>query len=258
MRLLNLLLIFSMLTLLISCEEKAEPEKNGEAKLLGISLVSGNAVLDTANKAVILKVPETVDITKIVPHFNISSNATIYPPSDVAVDFSDPVVFTITSEDKTRTFIFTVSAFNPIGRFTVYDCSTWTPTQTRTLQAGAVIKIYSSEADFNISKTFDVLTTDPNGRADFYGQKGTGYLVTVSKDNKTNTHNGYILDGRYNNQTEVDNAFEDNAVIGGFRLKDINQDGEVWPDDKYNYDFLWFSEYFQGVKSIDLYIAGAK
>jgi hypothetical protein len=254
MRLLKLLCILGILTLAVSCEKK-EPVKNDEAKLLGITLPSGNGVLDTANNKITLKVPETVDLTKIVPHFNISPNATIYPPSDVATDYTNPVVYTITSEDKTGQYVFTVSAFKPVARFTVYDCSNWTPTENSVLQAGAVIKIYSDQGDVNTTKTYDVLTTDQSGKADFYGVKGTIYFITVNKDNKSNIVNGYILDGRYNSQAEVDNAFDTNATIGGFRYKDINGDGRVWPDDKYNYDWLAVPEYITGVRSIDLYIA---
>lgn len=237
---------------------KKEPKKNSEAKLLGITLVSGNGVIDTTNKKIILKVPETVDLTKIVPHFEISTNSTIYPPSDVATNYSDPVVYTITSEDKTAKYIFTVCAFNPVARFTVFDCSNWTPTENRIPQAGAIIKIYLSEEDVNTSKTYDVLTTDQNAKADLYGLKGTLYIITVNKNNKSNIHNGYVLDGRYNSQAEVDNAFDPNATIGGFKYKDVNGDGRIWPDDKYNYDYIWVSEYFSSLKSIDLYIAGAK
>ena len=72
MRLFKLLFILGILTVLISCEKK-EPEKNSEAKLLGITLISGNGVIDIENKKVILKVPDSVDITKIVPHFDIST-----------------------------------------------------------------------------------------------------------------------------------------------------------------------------------------
>jgi hypothetical protein len=233
--------------------------KQSEAKLLGITLVSGSGVIDTANKKIILKVPETVDLTKIVPHFELSTNATIYPPSDVATNYSEPVVYTITSEDKSKQYVFTVSALMPIAKFTVYDCSGWTVATPRVAQAGAFIKIFTKEEDVNTSKTFDVLTTDQDGNADFYGVKGTSYLVIVGKDNKSNIINGYVLDGRYDNQAEIDSSpIDANAVIGGFKFKDINGDGRVWPDDKYNYDFIWVSEYFSGVKPIDLYVAGTK
>jgi len=258
MRLLNLFLTLGVLAVFISCEKK-EPALNSEAKLLGITLASGNGVMDTANKKVFIKVPESVDLTKIVPHFTISTNATIYPPSDVATDFTNQVVYTITSEDKAKQYIFTVSAAKPIARFTVYDCTTWSPTVTRIAQANAVIKIYSKEVDVNTSKTFDVLTTDQNGQVDFYGSKETGYVLTVQKDNKSNIINGYVLDGRYDTQDEVNSyPIYADAVIGGLKFKDINGDGRVWPDDKYNYDFLWISNYFTGIMQIDLYVAAAK
>jgi hypothetical protein len=256
MRLLNLFFILGVLTVFISCEKK-EPTLNSEAKLLGITLVSGNGVMDTANKKVIIKVPESVDLTKIVPHFTISTNATIYPPSDVATDYTNQVVYTITSEDKAKQYILTVSASKSIAKFTVYDCTNWSPTVTRIAQANAVIKIYSKEEDVNTSKTYDVLTTDQNGQADFYGSKKTAYFLTIQKDNKSNILNGYVLDGRYNTQAEVDNSGDPNAILGGFKFKDINGDGRVWPDDKYNYDFLWIYNYNSGIKLIDLYIASA-
>ena len=257
MRLLNLFFILAMLAVSISCEKK-EPIKNSEAKLLGITLVSGNGVMDTANKKIILKVPDIVDLTKIVPHFSISTNATIYPPADVATDYTNPVVYTIISEDKTKNYIFTVSASKPIAKFTVYDCTNWSPTVNRIPQADAVIKIYLKAEDVNTSKTYDVLTTDQNGQADFYGSKETIYLMTVHKDNKSNILNGYVLNGRYNSQAEVDSSGDPNATVGGFKYKDVNQDGRVWPDDKYNYDILWISNYFSGVRLTDLYIASAK
>jgi hypothetical protein len=258
MRLFKLLFILGILTVSISCEKK-EPEKNSEAKLLGITLISGNGVIDTANKKIILKVPETVDLTKIVPHFELSTNATIYPPSDVATNYSEPVVYTITSEDKSKQYVFTVSAFKPIAKITVYDCSVWTVAAPRIAQAGAVIKIFANEEDVNTSKTFDVLTTDQAGNADFYGVKGTSYFVTIGKDNKSNIINGYVLDGRYDSQAEIDSSpIYANAVVGGLKFKDINGDWHVWPDDKYNYDWMGVPTYYSGVQSIDLYIASAK
>jgi hypothetical protein len=258
MRLFKLLFILGILTISISCEKK-EPEKNSDAKLLGITLISGNGVIDTANNQIILKVPETVDLTKIVPHFELSTNATIYPPSDVATNYSEPVVYTITSEDKSRQYIFTVSAFKPIAKITVYDCSVWTIVAPRVALAGAIIKIFTNQEDVNTSKTFDILTTDQAGNADFYGVNETSYFVTVGKDNKSNIINGYVLDGRYDNQTEIDiSPIDVNAVIGGFKFKDINGDGRVWPDDKYNFDWMWVPTYYSGIPSIDLYIASAK
>jgi hypothetical protein len=258
MKLFKLLFILGIFIVSVSCEKK-DPAINSEAKLLGITLTSGNGVVDTANKKVILKVPETVDLTKIIPHFEISANATIYPPSDVATNFTDPVVYTITSEDKSKQYVFTVSALKPIARLTVFDCSVWTVTAQRVAQAGAVIKVFIKEEDVNTTKTYDVFTTDQDGKADFYGVKGTSFLVTISKDNKSNIINGYVLDGRYDNQDEIDSSPDyANALIGGLKFKDVNHDGRVWPDDKYNFDRIGVPTYITGVQSIDVYIASAK
>jgi hypothetical protein len=258
MKLFKLLFISGIVIVSFSCQKK-DSTTNSEAKLLGISLVSGNGVIDTANNKIILKVPETVDLSKIVPHFEISANATIYPPSDVATDYSGPVVYTITSQDKSKQYVFTVSALKQIAKLTVYDCSVWTVVVPRIAAAGAVIKIFSKAEDVNTSKTFDVLTTDQAGNADFYGVKATSYFVTVAKDNMSNIINGYVLDGRYDNQAEIDSSpIYANAVVGGLKFKDVNGDWRVWPDDKYNYDLMRVPTYITGIQSIDLYIAAAK
>jgi hypothetical protein len=232
--------------------------KQIEAKLLGITLISGNGVIDTANKKIILKVPETVDITTVIPHFEISTNATIYPPSDVATNYSEPVVYTITSEDKSKQYVFTVSALKQIAKLTVYDCSVWSVDVPRVAQAGAIIKVFTKVEDVNTTKTFDVLTIDQDGKADFFGIKGTSYLVTIASDNKSNIINGYVLDGRYDSQAEIDNSpIDANAVVGGLKFKDVNGDWHVWPDDRYNFDRMGVPTYITGVQSIDLYIASA-
>lgn len=258
MRVCNSIFILSILIIFSSCEKK-ELLKNSEAKLLGITLKSGTASLDTANKKVLFKIPNNIDLSSIVPHFEISPNASIYPPSDVAINFSSPVVFTITSQDKSKQYVFTVNAVKQIAKFTVYDCSSWSVTTPSILQPGATIKIYSNEQDFNNSKTYDLLITDQNANADFYGEKGKAYLVTVNKDNKSNIINGYVLDGRYDSQSEIQNSpTYAGAVVGGLKFKDVNGDWRVWTDDKYNFDWIGVSTSYVGVKPIELYVASAK
>jgi len=252
----NLLLICLILFSSLSCKKV---EINNEAKLLGITLQNGIGVIDTTNRTIILKIPENVDLTSIVPHFQISQNATIYPPSEVATNFTNPVVYTITSEDKSKQFVFTVTAFHPIARFTVYDCSSWSPSQNRIPQTGATIKIYTEIENVGTAKTFDVLVSDQNAQADLYGKKGISYFISVTKDNKSNIKDGYVLDGRYDTVEEVAGSpIFANAVVGGFKFKDVNGDGRVWPDDKYNYDYIYMStNYYQNIRQIDLYVAGS-
>ena len=43
---------------------------------------------------------------------------------------------------------------------------------------------------------------------------------------------GYVFDGLFQNQQEVDTYGQDNARVGGMRYKDLNNDGRITPDDQ--------------------------
>ena len=225
--------------------------------MLKVTSSFGNGIIDTSTNKVIIKVPDTTDVTQIITQFEISKNATIYPPSGVAIDFSNPVTFTITSENKTSKYVFTVSVLKSIVKFTVYDCSNWTPESFRILQANALIKIYLNAENVGTAKTYDVLTSDQNGQAVLYGVRTNNYYFTVDKDTKSNIVNGYVLRGRYNTQADVDGSPDTAARIGGLWFKDVNGDGILNSADKYNYD--WINSEFnllnQPMLLEDLYIA---
>ena len=256
MKLIYTFIIICMLGLTVSCK-KDEAKKSNEAKLISMTSTFGTVIIDTITDNVILKVPVSTDITKIILSFKITGNATIYPPSDVAADFTNPVTYTITSEDKTSKYVFKVSVMKPIVRFTVYDCSNWSPASSDIHQAGAVIKIYTTVSDVGTSKTYDMLTTDLNAQAILYGLRTNNYYLTVTKDNKSNIVNEYVLLGIYNNQAEVDSSPDPNATVGGFRYMDWNGDGRINQDDKSNYQVIWsqFDLDHNTVLLKDLYIA---
>ena len=260
MKLLNTLIILCVLGFSTSCT-KNDPGKQNEANLLKVTSTFGDGIIDTPSGKVILKAPESTDVSQIIPQIEISKNATIYPPSGVAIDFTNPVLFTITSGDKATKYVFTLTVIKPIVKFTVYDCSNWTPTNFRVLQANAVIKIYTSATDVGTTKTYDVLTTDLNAQATLYGLKTNNYYFTVDKDNKSNINNGYVLQGTYNTQADIDSSpHYAAAVIGGLRYMDVNHDAWINVSDKYNYDMI-NSDYQLINKPIllnDVYIANKK
>ena len=236
MKLLNTFIILCIVGFSTSCA-KNDSGKQNEANLLKVTSTFGDGIIDTPLGKVTLKAPESTDISLIIPQFEISNNATIYPPSGVAIDFTNPVVFTITSGDKATKYVFTVTVIKPIVKFTVYDCSNWSPTNFRVLQANAVIKIYTSATDVGTTKTYDVLTTDQNAQATLYGLKTNSYYFTVDKDNKSNINNGYVLNGRYNSQADIDSSpHYAAAVIGGLKYMDVNHDAWIDANDKYIYD----------------------
>ncbi len=252
----SILLLISIVILSFSCK-KTDSVLNKEAKLLSLSSIYGNGVIDSILHKVTLKIPDSADITKLKVNIELSNNATIYPPSSVALDFTNPVTFTITSEDKSIQYIFTVSVIKPAVNFTVYDCSNWTPENNRVLQPNAIIKIYTSPQDIGTTKTFDILTTGQSGQAILYGSKSNNYYFTVEKGTSSNIINGYVLRGRYNTQAEVDASVDTAARIGGFRFADINGDGRLSSLDKLSYEIIFSDNELigTGILQKEVYIA---
>jgi len=256
MKVLKLLFIIGLFGWSVSCK-KSESPINTEAKLLKVTCSFGVGIIDTVNNTVIIKAPESTDITQIIPQFEISENATIYPPSGVAVDFSNLVTYTITSEDNTTKKIFKVIVLKPIVKFTVYDCSNWTPTNFGVPLANSTINIYTKAENVGIEKIYDTLTADQNGQAILYGVRTNDYYLTVIKDNKSNIVNGYVILGRYNNQAEVDSSPDQNASVGGLRFMDWNGDGRINLNDQSNFQVI-YSQYdlnITGILLMDLFIA---
>lgn len=256
MRSIRYLLSIFIIGLAISCT-KSETPKSSEAKLFKVTGSFGVGIIDTTAKTVTIKAPDNMDITQIIPKFEMSKNATIYPPSGVAIDFTNPVTYTISSEDNATKFVFKVTVIKPIVKFTVYDVSNWTSTNNRVLQTDAIIKIYTKSDYVGTDKLYDSLISDQNGQALLYGLKTNDYYLTVSKDNKSNIVNGYILIGRYNTQVDADSSPDPNAKVGGLKFLDLNGDNIVNSYDKTNSQIIR-SQYDLETNSIfikDLYIS---
>ncbi len=67
-------------------------------------------VIDQDNMSVIVYVPASLDITKLVPTITISANATITPSSGLPQDFSQPVTYTVTNNSAKSVYTVTVVA----------------------------------------------------------------------------------------------------------------------------------------------------
>jgi len=55
--------------------------------------------VDNTGYQVNLIVPAGTDVTNLVPTISLSDNATIYPNSGTAQDFTNPVIYTVTAQD---------------------------------------------------------------------------------------------------------------------------------------------------------------
>lgn len=73
----------------------------GEAEILDV-LVDHQlapASINKTNRTVDIFLPDTSDLTQVIPEIFISAGATIDPPSGMVQDFSKPVSYTVTSEN---------------------------------------------------------------------------------------------------------------------------------------------------------------
>ena len=84
-----------------------------EAKILSFKL-NGTYVgsIDEAAKTISVFVPGGVDITKLVPNITVSDNATVTPQSDMPLDFTNPVQFTVENNTAKATYTVTVKSID--------------------------------------------------------------------------------------------------------------------------------------------------
>ena len=107
---------------------------------------------------------------------------------------------------------------------------------------------FSWETDMNFSTNKnEVLSLNESNEPIFSsGSAGVRHVTRVG--DPIGSYYGYVVDGIYQSQAEIDSAPTDtqapNAAPGDFRFKDINDDGEITPDDRtvtgsYFPDFTW-------------------
>ena len=112
---------------------KAETAKGYEAKLLGFSIDGHQAEIDEAAKTVTLVMPHGTALTNLTPTLTVSSGAAYTPAGAQA--FTSPVIYTVTSEDKSATTAYTVTVTaaaeeTGLGSFAVKQGSTAYPVTT--------------------------------------------------------------------------------------------------------------------------------
>lgn len=108
--LLSVALSFTTLAVLSSsCIRKEAP--NAEADITKVE-ISGAKLLREAeitNNEVKMLVQESDDLKNIVSTFTLSKGATISPANGIAQDFTNPITYTVTAEDKKTKKVYKVS-----------------------------------------------------------------------------------------------------------------------------------------------------
>lgn len=83
--------------------------KHDEAKITSFKLNNSYiGVIDEENHSILVRVPETVDITNLIPTIEVSEGAVVAPVSGEALDFSSPVEFTVTYQSAVSVYTVTV------------------------------------------------------------------------------------------------------------------------------------------------------
>ncbi|MFT7035364.1 MAG: surface protein [Cyclobacteriaceae bacterium] len=74
----------------------------------GFSEQSSPAIIDADNYSVNIEVLPCTDISNLTPTFSLSVGATAFPNTSTAQDFSSPITYTVTAEDRVTTQDWTV------------------------------------------------------------------------------------------------------------------------------------------------------
>lgn len=70
-------------------------------------------VINETNKTIMVYVPNSLDVTTLIPTFTVSANASTNHPSGIAIDFTNPVSFIVSNNSAQSTYTVTVM---PIGK----------------------------------------------------------------------------------------------------------------------------------------------
>ena len=89
---------------------------NAETEIISFSVPeqTGPAIIDNTAKTITIVVPDTTDVTTLVPGLiDLSRGATVIPASGDTMDFTDPVTYTVTAQDEITTQDWIVNIIFP-------------------------------------------------------------------------------------------------------------------------------------------------
>lgn len=108
----NLLSILVVSLTVFGCSKSESPETNvlpspnlSNAKEISSFKITIDNEIHSAtiiNDSVFYKFPSNTDLTSLKPTITVSEKATLVPPSGQVMDFTNPVKYTLTAEDKSR------------------------------------------------------------------------------------------------------------------------------------------------------------
>ena len=90
-------IIMTILLAFSSCQKKSS-----EKEILSFRFVSPNVEASIEDKNIVAIMPSGTDVTNLVPVISVSDKATVNPASGEPKDFTQPVSYTVTAEDGSR------------------------------------------------------------------------------------------------------------------------------------------------------------
>ncbi|QOR36844.1 hypothetical protein IMX26_08560 [Clostridium sp. 'deep sea'] len=163
--------------------------QSSENDIISFSLNEQTAVatINKVNNTVKVEVVNGTDLTSLVPTIAVSAKATVIPASEVALDFSNAVTYTVTAEDGTsQDWVVSVTETSLID--------TTPPTITTNLTSGttyASSKIFTAIATDNLDKNPVVtvkigntnIVANKNGTYTANLNMGLNIITIIAKDN---------------------------------------------------------------------------
>lgn len=186
--------------------------------------------LKNGNKLELKKSIETNNLMKTIKIIMISlfltanlinAQDTLYVYKAGAIDFKSVV-----AEVDSITFN---NPYSGNAVLTIQDGTSWTfgnPSLTNV--QGAVVNVYTDLTSITNNTPEYTASSDVNGIAKFNNLPARSYFITVKKSDLSNTINGYVIAGIFQNENDINLwAKQSGAVIGGYKFVDLNGDGVI-------------------------------
>jgi len=92
----------------VSCSGDDDKSLSTDKQIIAFTINSIEGIIDETGKTITLTLSEGTDVTQLKPVITLPEGARVLPSSEVLIDFSNPVQYTVTAQDGT-TQIYTVT-----------------------------------------------------------------------------------------------------------------------------------------------------
>lgn len=156
-------------------------------------------------------------------------------------DTNNDGALTVDDNVATTTETITIEPLIKSLELTIKDGTSWTQQNPNlALAEGAVVDLYISQSSFDAGTPDFTATSDENGELVFNDLAEGTYFMLVAKGDLSNIKDGFLIDGVFQTQEEIDGGaiHSGNPQPGDLRLVDLNGDAIISNDDKVEYQII--------------------